>query len=79
MCLCFRKRCFFVDLFVRMSNQVAVDIYRKLGYTIYRVVLQYYAGKKDEDAYGEVLSVEDQVMLHKTSRFTILFLIRLTL
>ena len=58
---------------MRVSNQVAVDIYRKLGYTIYRVVLEYYAGEKDEDAYGEGLSVEDQVMLHKTSRFTILF------
>lgn len=46
-----RKRCFFVDLFVRVSNQVAVDIYMKLGYTIYRVVLEYYAGEKDEDAY----------------------------
>jgi len=77
--LCFRKRCFFVDLFVRVSNQVAVDIYRKLGYTIYRVVLEYYAGEKDEDAYGEVLSLEDQVMLHKTCRFTILFLTRFTL
>ena len=50
--LCFRKHCFFVDLFVRVSNKVAVEIYKKLGYTIYRVVLEYYAGEKDEDAYG---------------------------
>lgn len=28
-------------------------MYQKLGYTIYRTVLQYYSGDPDEDAYGK--------------------------
>ena len=46
-----KKRCFFVDLFVRVSNKVAITMYRRLGYTVYRTVLQYYSGETDEDAY----------------------------
>ncbi|XP_064080717.1 N-alpha-acetyltransferase 20 [Palaemon carinicauda] len=46
-----KKRCFFVDLFVRVSNLVAITMYKKLGYIVYRVVLQYYSGDPDEDAY----------------------------
>ncbi|GIL55038.1 hypothetical protein Vafri_10687 [Volvox africanus] len=41
--------CFFVDLFVRKSNAVAINMYRKFGYIIYRTVVGYYSG--DEDAY----------------------------
>ena len=53
-CFCFsRKNAFFVDLFVRMSNNVAVDMYKQLGYVIYRIVLEYYSGDPDEDAYGK--------------------------
>jgi len=40
---------------VRKSNQVARDLYKKLGYVDYRKVLQYYSGSDDEegeDAYG---------------------------
>jgi len=47
----FRKDAFFVDLFVRMSNNVAVDMYKQLGYVVYRRVLEYYSGDPDEDAY----------------------------
>ena len=46
------KRCYFVDLFVRASNQVAVMMYEKLNYSIYRRVLEYYSGEQDEDALG---------------------------
>ena len=45
------KNCYFVDLFVRVSNSIAISFYRKLGYTVYRTVLQYYSGEQDEDAY----------------------------
>ena len=38
---------FFVDLFVRPSNKVAVGMYMELGYIIYRMVEGYYG---DEDA-----------------------------
>jgi len=46
-----QKKCFFVDLFVRVSNDIAVNMYRKLGYVVYRTVLDYYSGDPDEDAY----------------------------
>ncbi|KAG5677918.1 hypothetical protein PVAND_007634 [Polypedilum vanderplanki] len=44
-----KKRCFFVDLFVRVSNQIAINMYKLLGYIVYRTVLEYYSG--DENAY----------------------------
>jgi N-terminal acetyltransferase B complex catalytic subunit len=40
---------YFVDLFVRSSNSLAISMYRKFGYEIYRQVLGYYSG--EEDAY----------------------------
>ncbi|EDW56182.1 GM22725 [Drosophila sechellia] len=45
------KRAYFVDLFVRKSNQVAINMYTNLGYIIYRTILDYYSGDQDEDAY----------------------------
>lgn len=45
-----RHEAYFVDLFVRVSNLVAVGMYRKFGYVVYRQVLGYYSG--EEDAYG---------------------------
>eukprot|EP00924_Labyrinthula_sp_SR-Ha-C_P004852 snap_masked-scaffold_1-processed-gene-14.14-mRNA-1 protein AED:0.02 eAED:0.02 QI:0/-1/0/1/-1/1/1/0/176 len=41
---------YFVDLFVRSSNQLAIGFYEKLGYVIYRRVLEYYSGIDAEDA-----------------------------
>ena len=50
-----RKNCYFVDLFVRKSNEVAIDMYKKLDYVVYRTVIDYYAGSEiDEDAYGKL-------------------------
>jgi N-terminal acetyltransferase B complex catalytic subunit len=46
---------YFVDLFVRASNKVAIEMYEKLGYSIYRTVNKYYSSSIDssgEDAYG---------------------------
>eukprot|EP00297_Palpitomonas_bilix_P016875 CAMPEP_0113871952 /NCGR_PEP_ID=MMETSP0780_2-20120614/2930_1 /TAXON_ID=652834 /ORGANISM="Palpitomonas bilix" /LENGTH=175 /DNA_ID=CAMNT_0000857403 /DNA_START=94 /DNA_END=621 /DNA_ORIENTATION=- /assembly_acc=CAM_ASM_000599 len=40
---------YFVDLYVRVSNTAAVEMYKGMGYTVYRTVLQYYDG--NEDAY----------------------------
>ena len=40
---------YFVDLFVRKSNSVAIGMYKKFGYTVYREVLGYYSG--EENAY----------------------------
>ena len=50
-------RGYFVDLFVRVSNDVAIGMYERLGYSVYRRVVEYYsgsgAGDNDEDAFGE--------------------------
>lgn len=43
----------FVDLYVRVSNTVAIDMYRKFGYSVYRTVRNYYAGQVNENAYGK--------------------------
>jgi N-terminal acetyltransferase B complex catalytic subunit len=47
-------RGFFVDLFVRVGNTVAVRMYAALGYSVYRRVLAYYGsggGDRAEDAF----------------------------
>ena len=50
---------FFVDLYVRCTNSIAVDLYEGLGYSVYRRVREYYGslglgpgGKDEEDAFG---------------------------
>jgi len=40
----FHSDAFFIDLFVRESNENAIQMYRKMGYSAYRRVLGYYAG-----------------------------------
>jgi N-terminal acetyltransferase B complex catalytic subunit len=36
-----------VDLFVRASNEIAKELYRKMGYSVYRVVQDYYNDGED--------------------------------
>lgn len=38
---------FFVDLFVRVSNVLAQVMYTKLGYSVFRQVIEYYSGEED--------------------------------
>ena len=45
------KKCYFVDLFVRVSNEIAVGMYKALGYVVFRMIEKYYTGPPDEDAY----------------------------
>ncbi|KAI1722396.1 acetyltransferase (GNAT) family domain-containing protein [Ditylenchus destructor] len=45
------KNCYFVDLFVRVSNETACKMYTNLGYIVYRRILEYYSGDQDEDAF----------------------------
>jgi N-terminal acetyltransferase B complex catalytic subunit len=45
-----RHNGYFVDLFVRKSNELAITLYSKLGYSTYRRVIGYYSGQ--EDALG---------------------------
>ncbi|OQS06358.1 N-acetyltransferase 5 [Thraustotheca clavata] len=43
---------YFVDLFVRVSNALAIGMYEKFGYSVYRRVIGYYSGDGDmEDAF----------------------------
>jgi N-terminal acetyltransferase B complex catalytic subunit len=44
-----RHNGYFVDLFVRPSNTVAINMYKSLGYVVYRRVLGYYSGGADND------------------------------
>ncbi|KAK6099730.1 N-alpha-acetyltransferase 20 [Batrachochytrium dendrobatidis] len=44
---------YFVDLFVRSSNSLAIGMYENFGYTTYRRVLDYYTGHDPEDALGK--------------------------
>jgi N-terminal acetyltransferase B complex catalytic subunit len=37
----------FVDLFVRTDNEAAINLYKRMGYTIYRTVTAYYSDKTD--------------------------------
>ena len=41
--------CYFADLYVRVSNKLAIQIYKARGYVVYRTVEGYYGGS--EDAY----------------------------
>lgn len=49
---------YFVDLYVRQSNALAIEMYEKMGYRVYRRVRGYYAGgggdgeeEEGEDAF----------------------------
>ena len=50
---CEKLGCYYVDLFVRPSNGVAVKMYENFGYRIYRQVLGYYEGDMPEDGLGK--------------------------
>lgn len=52
-----------MDLFVRVSNKVAINMYKNLGYIVYRTVLEYYSGDPDEDAFGKHLKLILHVLL----------------
>ena len=36
-----------MDLFVRVENEAAIELYRKMGYSVYRRVVDYYADGSD--------------------------------
>ncbi|KAJ7736051.1 N-acetyltransferase [Mycena maculata] len=50
-------RALFVDLYVRCTNDVAIAMYERLGYSVYRRVREYYEdlgggrGRDEEDAF----------------------------
>ncbi len=55
-----RHDAYFVDLFVRPSNKIAVNFYKGLGYDVYRQVKDYYSGDSEspsENAYDMRMSL----------------------
>ena len=50
--VCIENDCYFIDLYVRISNKVAVEMYTKMGYVVYQQIIEYYSGEDAEDAYG---------------------------
>ena len=52
-----RHDAYFVDLFVRPSNKIAVNFYKMLGYDVFRTVNGYYSGSPSEDAYDMRMSL----------------------
>lgn len=44
-----RENAWFVDLFVRVENTAAIELYRKMGYSVYRCIVDYY--NDGSDAY----------------------------
>uniref|UniRef100_A0A7E4V8R5 N-alpha-acetyltransferase 20 n=1 Tax=Panagrellus redivivus TaxID=6233 RepID=A0A7E4V8R5_PANRE len=49
--LCIEQNCYFIDLYVRISNKVAVEMYTKMGYIVYQQIIEYYSGEDPEDGY----------------------------
>jgi ribosomal protein S18 acetylase RimI-like enzyme len=72
----FRRNSWFCDLFVRVSNRVAYDMYTKCGYTVFRRVLDYYSGENDEDAYGKQKILQNFFLFSITKVFAFLFLLK---
>ena len=65
---------FFVDLYVRCTNDLAINMYEGFGYSVYRRVEQYYgslglgrAAKDEEDAFGEYMSIFRIILVFLTS------------
>ena len=49
-----RENAWFVDLYVRSSNTTAINMYKRMGYSVYRRVVNYYSsdsGGESEDAF----------------------------
>lgn len=64
---------FFVDLFVRPSNDKAITMYEKRGYSVYRRVHRYYQGtpsRPTEDGYGSCPSLSRSDMRKALPRDT---------
>ena len=48
---CEAQNAWFVDLFVRQSNKGAIKMYESMGYSTYRVVVDYYADWLDGEEH----------------------------
>lgn len=67
---CNQSQAWFVDLYVRASNRAAIEMYKKMGYTVYRRVLMYYrddlgAADSDHEEAADRLGGEDALDMRK--------------
>lgn len=51
--------CYFADLYVRVTNKVAIEMYKRRGYQIFREVVGYYSG--EENAFDMRLPLDRDV------------------
>lgn len=78
-------RGFFVDLYVRRSNDVAVGMYERMGYSVFRSIKDYYANlgpgmAGSEDAYGQLVSppyLYTRISFHRPSPRVYIFFIQI--
>ena len=66
-----RRKCFFVDLFVRVSNKVAVSMYDNLGYTVYRRIKEYYSASGTEETGEDALDMRKALSRDHSKRSVI--------
>jgi N-terminal acetyltransferase B complex catalytic subunit len=64
---CNLEKALFIDLFVRESNKTAIKMYERLGYSVYRVVQDYYPGLDDEQSTEHALDMR-KLLKHGESR-----------
>lgn len=54
---CNQSSAWFVDLYVRTSNKLAIDMYKNMGYSVFRTVVMYYSddlnGTSQDEGGGE--------------------------
>lgn len=68
----------FVDLYVRCTNTIAMELYEGLGYSVYRRVREYYGslglgpgGKDEEDAFGSCFNCTKPLLPRLTSLYVL--------
>ena len=61
----------FVDLFVRPSNKIAVGMYKQLGYIVFREIENYYSGEEDAYDMRKALPRDKNEDSYKCNKFRI--------
>ncbi|KAH9411069.1 hypothetical protein HK407_08g13430 [Ordospora pajunii] len=59
-------KAYFMDLYVRCTNTYAIDFYKRLGYTVYRRIFDYYY---DKNGYEDALDMRKSLKLDPEKKF----------
>lgn len=62
---CNQSSAWFVDLYVRVSNELAIDMYKKMGYSVFRRVVGYYSDDPNGTSEGGEGAGEDAFDMRK--------------